>query len=382
MSPDADSIPDEDDGPVYSGFRLQGRGLVPVGEPTREEWLHCLDYLIHIERHVQFWIGDLLGYGEDRRWVTYGELGQRTGYGTGTLRNLKWVASRVAPEQRHPELSFAHHQEVVRLPPEQQDTVLSQAEAEGWTSKAVRQEAYRLAAVPPEPPGDAAADPGLRLGDCRDILAELPDASIDLLLTDPPYGLSYTSPARVLPFDPIMNDDGDEAFDILDGALTAAGPKMKADIHAYVFSCWKTYRPMVEVVRQHFMVANVLVWDKNSWGVGDLEGAYGDQQELIIFATKGRWPLNGTPQSNVLPFNRVGTCQLQHPTQKPVDLLAYLIARSTHEGSLVVDPFMGSGSTCIAARNTRRRYLGIDLDQQWYEVALRRLTDPTSNDGP
>ena len=91
--------------------------------------------------------------------MTYGELGQRTGYGAGTLRNLKWVASRVAPEQRHPELSFAHHQEVVRLPPEQQDTVLAQAEAEGWTSKAVRREAYRFAAISPEPAGDAAADP-------------------------------------------------------------------------------------------------------------------------------------------------------------------------------------------------------------------------------
>src|SRR5207247_83634 len=82
---------------------------------------------------------------------------------------------------------------------------------------------------------------------------------------------------------------------------------------------------------------------------------------------------NGAAQSNVLPFNRVGTCQLQHPTQKPVDLLAYLIARSTHEGGLVADPFMGSGSTCLAARATRRRYLGIELDQQWYELALQRM---------
>lgn len=52
------------------------------------------------------------------------------------------------------------------------------------------------------------------------------------------------------------------------------------------------------------------------------------------------------------------------------------IARSTHERGLVVDPFMGSGSTCIAARNTRRRYLGVELDEQWYEVAQRRLADP------
>jgi site-specific DNA-methyltransferase (adenine-specific) len=370
-------LAEEDDGPVYSGFRLQERGLVPVGHPSREEWLRCLDYLIHAERHLGFWIGDLLAYGEKQWGATYAELGQRAGYDAGTLRNLKWVASRVAPEQRHPGLSFAHHQEVARLPPEQQETVLARAEEEGWTSRGVRREAYRLAAASAAPPEAGSPDPGLHLGDCRDILAQLPDESIDLLLTDPPYGISYVSPARTLPFDPIANDDGDEAFDILDGALAAVAPKLRPDAHVYVFSCWKTYRPMVEVVRRHFALRNVLVWAKNSWGVGDLEAAYGDQQELVIFAEKGHRTLNGAPQSNVLPFDRVGTCQLQHPTQKPVDLLAYLIARSTHERGLVVDPFMGSGSTCIAARNTRRRYLGVELDEQWYEVAQRRLADPS-----
>ena len=372
----ASPAPEEADGPVYAGFRLQNRGLVPVDNPSREDWLRCLDHLVNIERHVHFWLGDLLAFGEQQRWVTYGDLAESTGYDAGTLRNLKWVASRVAPDQRRPELPYAHHQEVARLPPEQQETVLADAEAGGWTSKAVRQEAYRRAAETSEPPVTTVADPCLRLGDCRDVLAGLPDGSVDLLLTDPPYGLSYVSPARTLPFDPIANDDGDEAFDILEGALSAVVPKMKPDSHAYVFSCWKTFRPMAEVVRRHFTLANVLVWEKNSWGVGDLEGAYGDQQELVLFATRGRRPLNGVPQSNVLPFNRVGTCQLQHPTQKPVDLLAYLIARSTYERGVVADPFMGSGSTCVAARNTRRRYLGVELDPQWYDLALRRLADP------
>lgn len=376
MATDPSAIAEEADGPVYSGFRLQDRSLVPVGSPSREEWLCCLDYLVHVERHLGFWIGDLLAYGEQQWGATYAELGQRTGYDAGTLRNLKWVAGRVAPEQRHPGLSFAHHQEVVRLPPEQQESVLARAEEEGWTSKGVRREAYRLMAAAGTAAEAAVADPGLHLGDCRDVLAQLPDESIDLLLTDPPYGLNYVSPSRTLPFAPIVNDDGDEAFDVLDGALAAAAPKVKPASHVYIFTCWKTYRPMMQVVRKYFVLANVLVWVKNNWGVGDLEGSYGEQQELIIFAQKGHRPLNGVPQGNVLPFARVGTNQMQHPTQKPVDLLAYLIARSTHEGGLVVDPFMGSGSTCLAARNTRRRYRGVELDEQWYEVAQRRLADP------
>lgn len=381
MTPTTSSVSEEADGPVVSGFRLQNRGLVPVGSPSREEWLCCLDYLVHVEQHVHFWLGDLLAYGE-REWGTmYGDLVERTGYDQGTLRNLKWVASRVAVDQRHPALSYAHHQEVVRLPAEQQESVLARAEAEGWTSKAVRQEAYRLAAgAGRSPPGTGPADPGLHLGDCRDVLDQLPDGSIDLLLTDPPYGLNYISPARTLPFAPMVNDDGEAAFEVLDGALAVALPKLKPDSHVYVFTCWKTVRPMAAVVRQYFRLSNVLVWVKNNWGVGDLEGAYGEQTELILFAQKGHRALNGVPQSNVLPFGRVGTNQLQHPTQKPVELLGYLIAKSTYPGALVADPFMGSGSTCIAARNTGRRYLGIEIDQQWYQVALQRMVEPASED--
>lgn len=380
MATNASPIAEEVDGAVYSGFRLQDRGLVPVGSPSREEWLRCLDYLMHVEQHVHFWIGDLLAYGEQCWGRMYAGLVQRTGYDQGTLRNLKWVASRVGVEQRRPTLPFAHHQEVVRLSAAQQESVLARAEEERWTSRGVRREAYRLAAGAGRSPDAATVDPGLHLGDCRDVLDQFPDGSMDLLLTDPPYGLNYISPARVLPFAPMVNDDGDAAFEVLDGALAVASPKLKPDSHVYVFTCWKTYRQMAAIVGQHFAVSNVLIWVKNNWGVGDLEGCYGEQQELIIFAQKGHRPLNGAAQSNVLPFNRVPTNQMQHPTQKPVDLLSYLVAKSSHEGGLVVDPFMGSGSTCIAARNTNRRYLGIDVDPQWYELALQRLADPRLED--
>ena len=126
MVTNASPIAEEADGPICNGFQLQARCLVPVGTPSREEWLGCLDYLMHLERHVHFWIGDLLVYGEQQWGTTYAELGQRTGYDSGTLRNLKWVASRVAVEQRRPGLAFAHHQEVVRLEPDQQESVLAQ----------------------------------------------------------------------------------------------------------------------------------------------------------------------------------------------------------------------------------------------------------------
>jgi len=366
------SVIRENAGLVVHGFLLGERGLTPVGTPTRAQWLQCLHYLMHLERHIHFWIGDLLAHGE-RRWrEAYTEMVEQTGYDLGTLRTLKWVAGQVHVSQRRATLTFAHHQEAAKLPPAQQRLVLARAEDERWTREMVRQETYRLTQTVARPQG-LPPDPGLHHGDCRDILQSLPDGSADLLLTDPPYGLNYESPMRIVPFPHMVNDDGVRAFSLLDETLAVASRKLKPNSHVYVFSSWKTYPQMAAVVANHFAMCDVLVWVKNSWGVGDLEGNYGEQHELVLFAHQGRRPLNGDTESNVLRFDRVGTNQMQHPTQKPVALLEYLIGKSSDEGGLVVDPFMGSGSTCVAARNTQRRYIGIEIDQQWYEQALQRL---------
>jgi site-specific DNA-methyltransferase (adenine-specific) len=62
-----------------------------------------------------------------------------------------------------------------------------------------------------------------------------------------------------------------------------------------------------------------------------------------------------------------------HPNEKPVKLLTWLINNSTKEGELVLDPFMGSGATCLAAKNSKRKYLGIEIDPEWYKKAQERM---------
>jgi len=136
---------------------------------------------------------------------------------------------------------------------------------------------------------------------------------------------------------------------------------------------------MAEVVANHFSMLSRMAWIKNNWGVGDLEGAYGEKYELILFAHNGSRH-SGRDKAQALHFDRVGTNQLRHPTQKPVALLEYLISTLSQHGATVLDPFMGSGSTCVAARRAGRRYIGIEIDRQWYELALQRLADPTSED--
>lgn len=93
-----------------------------------------------------------------------------------------------------------------------------------------------------------------------------------------------------------------------------------------------------------------------------------------MFAHKGRRHLIGKRDSSVLHFDRVPENGRIHPTEKPLPLLEYLIEKSSQPGEVVCDPFAGVASTCVAAKNKGRKYLGVEVDKQWYELGLARLS--------
>jgi len=212
----------------------------------------------------------------------------------------------------------------------------------------------------------------LLLGDCLTVLKRLPDASVDCIATDPPYGINYLSRSHALPLTRIANDD-ERAYELLDRALAIAERKLKYDRHVYIFTNWQAFARMAAIVRKYFTLKNVLVWAKNNRTRGDLKGNYGYQYELILHAHKGRRHLFGSRDANILHFDKVPSNYMQHPTEKPVKLLEYLISKSTLEGDTVLDMFMGSGTTCLAARRMNRAYIGIEREPIWYEAARRRL---------
>lgn len=107
--------------------------------------------------------------------------------------------------------------------------------------------------------------------------------------------------------------------------------------------------------------------------MGDLKGAYQKSAEFIIFATKGRHILNGKRDKDVLHFKRVPSNQLVHQNQKPLKLIMYLIQKSSKRGDTVLDCFMGSGTTCLASKKLRRNYIGIELDETYYNIAKKRV---------
>lgn len=213
------------------------------------------------------------------------------------------------------------------------------------------------------------------LGNALNVLGMLPDNSVDLILTDPPYGINYMSRSKSLPLTKISNDKGDEAYKLLDEALAIAHNKLKPDRHVYIFTNWQAFEGMAPIVRKYFKLKGALAWIKNNRTRGDLKGNYGYQYEMVLYAHKGRRWLFGKRDSDVLYFDKVPTQYMQHPTEKPIRLMEYLIGKSTDEGEVVLDMFMGSGSTCVAAKNMGRRYIGIEMEPTWFEVAKKRLED-------
>ena len=358
---------------VVSSFRLHKNGLTPVGKPTFPDWQHCGLFIQEAEQSVQFWIGDWLNYGEKTWGKRYAEAIQKTGLEYQTLRDYKWIASKIPLSLRNDKLSYHHHRQVANLPLEQQAYFLNKAVAEGWPLLKLKQEKYRMT-LEAAHTGVSINDPHFVLGDCTHLLATLPDNSLDLLLTDPPYGIDYESEHReVRPFWKMENDTLEKTVAVLEQALALACRKLKDNSHVYVFTSWKTYPCIQSVVAKYFTVKNLLVWVKNNWTAGDLDANYGQIHEFILFAQKGRRHLNGRRDASVLHFDRVPENSRMHPTEKPVPLLEYLIEKSSQPGEVVCDPFAGVASICVAAHNKGRQYLGMEIDKRWFHLGQQRL---------
>lgn len=217
----------------------------------------------------------------------------------------------------------------------------------------------------------------LYLGDCLDVIPKLFDNSIDLLCLDPPYGYFYRSKSHKLPLTTIANDRH-EAIPLLQNMLTLAHPKLKEDGVGLIFSNWQCYPAMKAVIDQLFDIKNVLIWEKNAWSRGDTKGNWGYQYEMVIYFRKQIKPkfrrfLRGKREGNILKYKKLPTNYMFHPTEKPIDMLEYLIEKTTEPGDMVADFCMGSGSTCVAAKNLGRNYIGMEIEEAWYNVARERL---------
>lgn len=203
-------------------------------------------------------------------------------------------------------------------------------------------------------------------GDCRDVLPQLP--AVDLVLTDPPYGISYVSNMSAGQGTvPITNDGARLSLRLYRSVL----PLIRAD-HLLWFTRWDAWPDVWVELGQRFPMRGMLIWDKGSPGMGDLHH-WGPSYEMIASAGAGR--IVGARDGSILRYAGVPSRDRLHPTEKPVALLSYLIQKL--DADTVLDPFAGSGSTLVAAKTLGRRAIGVEIEERYCEIAARRLAQDT-----
>lgn len=232
-------------------------------------------------------------------------------------------------------------------------------------------------------------------GDCLELMANIPDNSVDMILCDLPYGTTRNKWDVVIPFDELWEQYNrvikDSGAVVLFGSEPFSSNLRISNIESYKYDwIWEkpkgtghlnakrqpmrnietisvfykkqcTYNPQMEKGTPYKNKAG-----KNHQSNNSMTDCYGAYKDFRYDNSGFRYP------KQLLKFGVVERNTV-HPTQKPVDLLEYLIKTYTNEGELVLDNCMGSGSTGVACVNTNRRFIGIEKEQKYFDIAKERI---------
>ena len=234
-------------------------------------------------------------------------------------------------------------------------------------------------------------------GDCLELMKDIPDKSIDLILCDLPYGTTRNSWDEVIPFDKlwaqynrIIKDNGaillfaqgkfyvnlvssnmkmfryDLVWDkeLISGFLNAKRmPLRRHEQVAVFYKHLPTYNPQFTQGKPlHSKGTAYQIKELTNNNYGDFKATDDDRA-----GSTEKYP------TSIIKFQKPHPSVCVHPTQKPIELLEYLIKTYTNEGDTVLDNCMGSGSTGVACKNTDREFIGMELDEKYYKIACERL---------
>lgn len=216
-------------------------------------------------------------------------------------------------------------------------------------------------------------------GDCLKVMKELPDKSVDLVLTDPPYGIKYDK------WDKLNLKWIEETNRIL-----------KENGSMWCFCGWSNVLIIKQELEKYFKLKNWIIWDRIK-GRGAKYNFVSTREDILWLTKSDNYVFNKqssnikkktggmglknrdeyrklsnvwTDISPIVPWSKE---KIEHPTQKPIELLERIIKISSNENDLILDPFLGSGTTAVACKHLKRNYIGIEINPKYCEIAKQRL---------
>ena len=188
----------------------------------------------------------------------------------------------------------------------------------------------------------------------------------DMVFTDPPYGVSYQSNMRTKTdkFDVLENDDTFITEWINNIPLYSNG-------FVFVWTSWKVLKQWIEFCEGIGDLSNMMVWNKGGGGIGDLKKTFLTDYEVALVYHRGA-EIIGKRLGSVWSVGKDSASSYLHPTQKPVELAVMAIENILQKNKIVLDLFLGSGSTLIAAEKIKRKCYGMELDEKYCDVIINR----------
>jgi site-specific DNA-methyltransferase (adenine-specific) len=223
----------------------------------------------------------------------------------------------------------------------------------------------------------------LHLGDCLEYMRTMPDKSVDAVITDPPYSSGARTASEVRNRGGMSRGALWDAAPMPNDRMTSTGftwmmreigfeaVRILKDGGAFLsFIDWRQYPVLCGAMEStNLRIQTMVVWDKEVMALGN---GFRNQHELIIHASNGVPNVYNRSVPNVLRVQRISASNL-HPTEKPVALLVKLLEVVTDKGGLIFDPFMGSGTTGVAALQLGRNFIGCEIDPNYFEIAKKRI---------
>lgn len=221
-------------------------------------------------------------------------------------------------------------------------------------------------------------------GDCLDYLGQIPDNSIDLILTDPPYNIAQYSTGNInLPRRSALNNDLAEwdlipidPFDLLPDFKRI----IKPDGNIFVFTSYNLIGKWHEAFDSEFDTFQFFIWHKTNPAPKIFKNGFLNSCEMIACMWNKGHKWNFSDQRNMHNFFESPICmkperlsEPKHPSQKPVRLLEHIVSIASNENDVVFDPFMGVGSTGVAALRNKRRFIGIEIEKSYFDAAEMRI---------